>query len=1015
MKVSASITLTSLNDAPSYSLRLTMTGTPGGTVTATLYKDGALYTGPAYLSARAYDGSSWKASSLTGALSNGSRSYAYSNAKAYDVCVYTDSSLTELMCTGYASYGTTGEKGDKGDTGATGAKGDKGDTGAAGNSIHARYSDDNYTFTGNSGRDEGGFIGICLASSATAPTSFSSYIWSRLSPSVGRNRWRADIYTRTQISGSGAVMLSDLENETFVRSILIDDNRTTAWGYGDVFLAKVETFVYCIDSFTLNTTAKSDDGSTLYLNGILVATLASGTAQSVSLNFKKGWNDVCFAFNENGGSEYAYLGTALHSNEHVKFMTAYEDDRDCLGEKGEDSGRYFGALENAPTEDVKDGDYYFDNSTGYPKVRKDSVWITLTKEDDVEWGKKVMTILGDTGDDLPADSSLYKWCSNFASKNGFIEALETKQLNLMDGGAIHSGCYDKYGNRIGSGTEGFFLGSDGKMVTRSMTVYDATILSRDDDGVSVLSTRKSSGTVVTKSLSAGADRYLVSELSGTSSKAWTSGTNSYQGTSYEKIAVNTGNAEVYATWGEGTKPTDLATEANSDRYFYIYSNKSSLTETASRKGLVAGGFRGTLTIVWQMQTLALSSSKDTRCVICTSEDGGASWSEFFSTGWKQANIIRSGDDDGDDYYEVGSYGYTTTIDVTPSTIIRFDFYRTDTYMASYPIGNRTISGYGGAKTTYVAISAITMKKAVDPNSVGFANASIYPVCVALSDCLLHSSYPMTVLGKASSSYLNYVSGSRIVSTVRNSLGVNYAGKVENASFKDTSSHSFDYMASSSAMLVMDQWTISTGTIVQVSDHTFTVTFTTTKTASGIEIGALYCDSFIGMIQFFMRKTAPSGWVLCAGGVLAKTSYPKLWNVINDAFGSDSSKSVADSVMTTGSFANDGVFVSPNYVRVPNLVNYGSITEHGRFLVGGNNVSTVLDSQNLSHSHVINVSNNGNPDGWGDRSTASNRQWWHTGYNDTESQYNTIPSTRASGGSEARPASLVALPCIYVGE
>ena len=220
----------------------------------------------------------------------------------------------------------------KAQTGATGATGSSG-TNAY---VHIRYSDDNLKFTGNSGQDLGAFIGICSTNSSTAPTTFSSYKWSKLSDYAGLNKWKVDVYTKTTVSGNSSVpTMSDLlANETFKTSFLIEDSQSTTWGYGDNFLAVVTTYAYFTDTYTMSTTAKSDDASSIYLNDVKIYDLVSCQATSVTVNFVKGWNKVQFLMNEQAGEEYAYFSQKISELEKVKFMSAYEEDKAKVGEQG---------------------------------------------------------------------------------------------------------------------------------------------------------------------------------------------------------------------------------------------------------------------------------------------------------------------------------------------------------------------------------------------------------------------------------------------------------------------------------------------------------------------------------------------------------------------------------------------------------------------------------------------------------------------------------------------------------
>lgn len=611
------------------------------------------------------------------------------------------------------------------------------------------------------------------------------------------------------------------------------------------------------------------------------------------------------------------------------------------------------------------------------------------------------------------------------------DSLGAKKIHLNNMGAIHAGCYDENGKDTGTGA-GVYIGADGVVKAVSMAATDISVNSVDStSNETILATRTSSGTVVTKNLSIAADRYLVSEVAG-ADKAWTAGTNSLNGTTYEKVAVNTSSEAEDKLWGTGTKPTALAQGANADMFCYIYSNKSSITETTSVKGLLAGGFRGQVTINWQMQTFGAPHNNN-RCSICVSEDGGSTWTEVFHTGWISAKTLdERPDGDNGTVYLVGVRSYSNTISVTPSTIIRFDFYWSTTEMRSSALSNVWSYLY---KETYVYIDSVQMSKTVSATSVAFANATTEPYNVGLSN-YYGSSLPMTVLGTASSSKMDHVLGQTLISAVRTALGRDYTGKVDNASYKATSTVSFSNLNITSFTLQMGQFSVSGDSIIAVSSHVFTVVFTTKIKAAGIEIGALYCNSFIGMIQFFMRKTAPDGWLECAGGFVAKTDYPLIWNMMNTSFTTDSPRYVSDSdIQGTGIDLDDGIYFSPSYVRVPNLMSYSA--DGGRFLRGGSAsaVGTVQDDKIRSITGVLSGGTVAASQFLGDTLTASgvftlNNPGTKRGMDEAGSTVygaeslsfsanaGTSSTNEMAGhadGNDIHPAGLIALPCIYVGE
>ncbi len=117
---SASYTLSTLSDAPSYQLQLSMTGSPQGVLNIGLYKNGTLHTASVYVQVRSWDGVSWAQSGAGGAMTGGVRSYSYSSASAFDVQVYTDPSKAELLAASFVSYGEAGPKGSDGNAGSDG-------------------------------------------------------------------------------------------------------------------------------------------------------------------------------------------------------------------------------------------------------------------------------------------------------------------------------------------------------------------------------------------------------------------------------------------------------------------------------------------------------------------------------------------------------------------------------------------------------------------------------------------------------------------------------------------------------------------------------------------------------------------------------------------------------------------------------------------------------------------------------------------------------------------------------
>ncbi len=87
-----------------------------------------------------------------------------------------------------------------------------------------------------------------------------------------------------------------------------------------------------------------------------------------------------------------------------------------------------------------------------------------------------------------------------------------------------------------------------------------------------------------------------------------------------------------------------------------------------------------------------------------------------------------------------------------------------------------------------------------------------------------------------------------------------------------------------------------------------------------------------------------------------------------------------------------------------LVGAGTVTDENNlsqtFTLGANGGElkhTLTVDELPSHRHVVESRNDGNPDGWSDKNSTANRQYWNTANNTFSQQYNKIPSTADTGG------------------
>lgn len=104
-------------------------------------------------------------------------------------------------------------------------------------------------------------------------------------------------------------------NLTPSQSVLINDTDFgKSWAYGDNYIGYALTFVKFSAAKSIAITFKHDDGAHLYLNGKLIGgddRCNTGSGESLTLSFIRGWNCLEVVLNEKSGSEYIGLGTTI--------------------------------------------------------------------------------------------------------------------------------------------------------------------------------------------------------------------------------------------------------------------------------------------------------------------------------------------------------------------------------------------------------------------------------------------------------------------------------------------------------------------------------------------------------------------------------------------------------------------------------------------------------------------------------------------------------------------------------
>ena len=139
--------------------------------------------------------------------------------------------------------------------------------------------------------------------------------------SSGLNKILFERYGRGSITGNNAVLLSDLIGKPLIDTRLVDN--FGSYGIGDSYLGCLSTNIYFSADTDWTTTATSDDGSSIYLNGVLIASLSSCTATEVTLSFKAGWNKLIWVFNENAGADSTTFSSSFKSVTNYVYCYAY--------------------------------------------------------------------------------------------------------------------------------------------------------------------------------------------------------------------------------------------------------------------------------------------------------------------------------------------------------------------------------------------------------------------------------------------------------------------------------------------------------------------------------------------------------------------------------------------------------------------------------------------------------------------------------------------------------------------
>ena len=143
--------------------------------------------------------------------------------------------------------------------------------------------------------------------------------------SSGQNKWLLEMFEKGEgIDAESPITIEHIIGKPLIKAVLVDDSVTNNQShFGDNYLGRATTHVYLDMDYNWETTATSDDGSTMYVNGTFVATFTSCNPTAITVPFKQGWNKITWVYNEGIGGDGWDFNPRLTTIPQVKYMNAY--------------------------------------------------------------------------------------------------------------------------------------------------------------------------------------------------------------------------------------------------------------------------------------------------------------------------------------------------------------------------------------------------------------------------------------------------------------------------------------------------------------------------------------------------------------------------------------------------------------------------------------------------------------------------------------------------------------------
>lgn len=147
-------------------------------------------------------------------------------------------------------------------------------------------------------------------------TNDADYLESLMDP-TRKNQWKCTMmpWAGSRVSPTTTHLRQYLKTNVQYRN----QDTSSDWGWGSYYIGTRECWLYLTQDYSVSVTWYTDDEGALFLNGNQIATSASCTRKTSTLNFKKGLNHLMITFSEQSNGDGAYMTTNPFTMSYVKW------------------------------------------------------------------------------------------------------------------------------------------------------------------------------------------------------------------------------------------------------------------------------------------------------------------------------------------------------------------------------------------------------------------------------------------------------------------------------------------------------------------------------------------------------------------------------------------------------------------------------------------------------------------------------------------------------------------------